>query len=119
MSLLHLDQAGFIKGYLASDNIRHLLHVAEAAPDQDQTYAMLSLDTEKAFDCVEGDYLWAVVECCSFGLTLGTACVSLNLNCIYPPDRAIPFHLVCFSDSQLGVQLEGVHEIREIIKYIF
>lgn len=46
--LVHCDQTGFIKSRLASDNVRQLLHVIEAAKDTKAPLAVMSLDAMKA-----------------------------------------------------------------------
>lgn len=65
--LIHHDQTGFLKGRLASDNIRRLFHIMHASESVEDPAAVFSFDAQKAFDRVGWEYLWAVMEKFGFG----------------------------------------------------
>lgn len=56
-NLIHFDQAGFLKGRMASDNIRRLLHIIDVAETVLEDWPVVSLDAHKAVDKSEWDYL--------------------------------------------------------------
>lgn len=61
--LVNSDQTGFIKSRLATDNVRRLLHVIDAAADNNTPMSVFSLDAMKALDRLEWSFWrrWALV----------------------------------------------------------
>lgn len=49
-NLISNDQTAFIKGRLASDNIRRVFHIINESENNPVPAALFSLDAEKAFD---------------------------------------------------------------------
>ncbi|XDV28465.1 hypothetical protein PO909_031771 [Leuciscus waleckii] len=78
--LIHFDQSGFLRGRLASDNIRRLLHIIHASEIDTQPAAVFSLDAQKAFDRVSWEYLWLVLEEFGFGKTFISMVKTLYTN---------------------------------------
>lgn len=60
--LVNCDQTGLIKSMLATDNVRHLLHVKDAAGDKNSPASVLSLDAMKACDRFEWPFLCSVLK---------------------------------------------------------
>lgn len=56
--LVHLDQSGFIPGRSTSTNIRRAYLNLQVPTENTGSRAILSLDTAKAFDSLEWEYLW-------------------------------------------------------------
>lgn len=65
--LVHTDQVGFVAGRQASDGIRRFVDLIQWAERYQMPFLLLSLDTEKAFDRVNLQYLKAVLH--KFGFT--------------------------------------------------
>lgn len=67
--LIHPDQTGFIPDRHLFHNVRRLLNILYSPRQPKEDLFILSLDAQKAFDCVELPYLYAVLE--KFGLGTG------------------------------------------------
>ena len=65
--LISPDQTGFVKGRYSSDNIRRLLNVINHLDTCQRSSLLLSLDAEKAFDRVEWNFLFAILNRLNMG----------------------------------------------------
>lgn len=61
-SIIHEDQTGFIVNHQSYFNIRRLLNILYSDHSVDHPEIIVSLDTEKAFDCVDWQYLFSVLK---------------------------------------------------------
>lgn len=69
VSIVHVDQSGFIPGRSTSSNIRRAQVVAQVGCLDGRQWALASLDTAKTLDSIEWEFLLNVLECFGFGPT--------------------------------------------------
>ncbi len=72
--LIEEDQTGFIRGRQTHNNIRRALHIVNQAQKKKQSTILVSIDAEKAFDLVNWEFLYKVLE--QFGFS------SKSIQCI-------------------------------------
>ena len=65
--IINEDQTGFMKGRNIGSNIRTIINLIEYCDSNDIPGSIVLLDIEKAFDSVEHDYLFKVLEAFNFG----------------------------------------------------
>ena len=93
-ALVHPDQSGFIPNRSTANNLRRLFLNMQIPTDNYGHRAILSLDAAKAFDSVEWEYLWKVLEKFKLGEDIISwikllykapkACIRIN-NTLSPP----------------------------------
>lgn len=62
LKIIHHDQSGFIPVRSTSVNIWRLFLNLQLPVEKESNRAVIALDIAKAFDCVEWNYLWKVLE---------------------------------------------------------
>ena len=67
-SLIHIDQQGFMKGRNISSNIRTIIDLIEYTDVMNESGSIVLLDFEKAFDRVEHQYLFWVLNRFNLGM---------------------------------------------------
>ena len=60
--IINLDQTGFVKDRLLSDNVRRTLNIIDQTVIMKQQMLTVTLDAEKAFDRVSWPFLFGVCE---------------------------------------------------------
>ena len=65
--LIHTDQVAGIKGRYIGCNIRNVIDIFEYTENNDIPGALLCIDFKKAFDTVERNFLYSVLERLNFG----------------------------------------------------
>lgn len=91
LDIVSEDQTGFIRGRQLSSNVRRLLNIVLSPSGSKDAEMVVSLDAEKAFDRVEWDYLFSILDRFGFGshfiswirllYSAPTACVKTNSEC--------------------------------------
>jgi len=66
-NLIDSDQSGFLKGRNIGNNIRLLIDIIQFSESNDVPGAIVLLDIEKAFDCVNHNFLFEVLKRFNFG----------------------------------------------------
>ena len=64
--LVNYDQCAYIKGRYIGCNIRNLIDIYEYCENEDVAGALINVDYAKAFDSVEHDFTYAVLQKCNF-----------------------------------------------------
>ena len=67
--LIHPDQKGFVKGRSIHHNVRFLADIQDLVTGRDEEAYALFLDFEKAFDRVNWDYMFRLLDRMGFGST--------------------------------------------------
>ena len=66
-SIINQDQTGFIKGRYIGENIFKLQNIMDYADEENLPSIILSVDFEKAFDCLKWDFIESTLRVFKFG----------------------------------------------------
>ena len=65
--IIHSDQTGFINGRFIGENIVRIFDIMDHVEEQKIPAVIMSIDYEKAFDCIEWKYIDKVLDFFGFG----------------------------------------------------
>ena len=66
-SVIHANQSGFMKGRFIGETARSILDIIAHTESLQLPGVLLFIDFEKAFDSIEHEFLYKVLECFNFG----------------------------------------------------
>ena len=70
--IIHLDQTGYVKNRYIGCNVRNVIDIYEHCETNNIGGAIISIDFKKAFDSLEHNFLYKVLEKFNFGNELIT-----------------------------------------------
>ena len=65
--IINPDQTGFVKDRYIGENITRIFNIMDYADEEELEAVIMSVDYEKAFDCLEWDFLEKALEYFNFG----------------------------------------------------
>ena len=86
--LVKPDQTGFVKNRCSYSNVRRLLNVIQFSHSTKKKVLSVSLDAEKAFDCIEWESIHPSIFFTYLGPGCGRSCLSRDTQTSLSPDTS-------------------------------